>query len=371
MHGLKNEGTEISSLEQPGMHIPQSSNINFAVPNKASIRDFKSGIDLPVEIPPGIIETAMSLREGEQTSFILSVDGKKVAPGLTDEWGDIDLFGHEKGPSLKELITRKEAELRYIEDAIGITSSQASSVMHDGPSFTNFSAYKNLCKTVNILSVRLKDLRKLDVTLNNSMVKFRKLGGDDWKNSKYVYAISSIQASQYQLREVVTKLLKVIDDIMEAGADMCMSGDYVKSGEVDPSFQQNWIRLKPPAELPPSCIKPQYTQQRSDEWFKLRTESPVTGSTVYVVLGASTLKEQQKHFDKVKRDIVEHTVTPKDLQDRFDYDTDNEVNAIATLTGKILPFYYPSLTYVEDGCHRVYINQEPLMIVSPDGLLSH
>ena len=65
------------------------------------------------------------------------------------------------------------------------------------------------------------------------MVKFRKLGGDDWKNSKYVYAISSIQASQYQLREVVTKLLKVIDDIMEAGADMCMSGDYMKSSEVE------------------------------------------------------------------------------------------------------------------------------------------
>ena len=79
-------------------------------------------------------------------------------------------------------------------------------------------------------------------------------------------------------------------------------------------FQQNWIRLKPPAELPPSCIKPDYTQQRSDEWFKLRTELPVTGITVYVALGASSLKEQQKHLDKVKRDIVEHTVTPKEVK---------------------------------------------------------
>ena len=90
-------------------------------------------------------------------------------------------------------------------------------------------AYKNCKYSI----CWLKDLRKLDVTLNKSMVKFRKRGGDDWKNAKYVYAISSIQVSQYQLREVVTKLLKVIDDIMEACADMCMSGDYMKSSEVE------------------------------------------------------------------------------------------------------------------------------------------
>ena len=37
--GFENEGTE-SSPDQPGMHMPQSSSINSAVPNKTSIRQF-------------------------------------------------------------------------------------------------------------------------------------------------------------------------------------------------------------------------------------------------------------------------------------------------------------------------------------------
>lgn len=31
----------------------------------------------------------------KDNSYVLSVDGKKLAPGLTKESGDIDLFGHE------------------------------------------------------------------------------------------------------------------------------------------------------------------------------------------------------------------------------------------------------------------------------------
>ena len=60
------------------------------------------------------------------------------------------------------------------------------------------TAYSGADQTVaiaeDIISVQLWDLRQLDVSLNNSLAKFRKLGGYEGRNSKYVYAISSVQA---------------------------------------------------------------------------------------------------------------------------------------------------------------------------------
>lgn len=47
----------------------------------------------------------------------------------------------------------------------------------------------------------------------------------------------------------------------------------------------------------------------------------------------------------------------------------SEVHAIATLIAKILPFYYPDLTYVEEGAHVIRRNKAPFILVSPDGSL--
>jgi hypothetical protein len=48
----------------------------------------------PKEIPQGIITSTLELKSKEN-SYILSVDGKKLAPGLNENSGDQDLFGHE------------------------------------------------------------------------------------------------------------------------------------------------------------------------------------------------------------------------------------------------------------------------------------
>jgi hypothetical protein len=47
--------------------------------------------DFPKEIPPGIITSTLELKSKEN-SYILSVDGKKLAPGLNENSGDQDLF---------------------------------------------------------------------------------------------------------------------------------------------------------------------------------------------------------------------------------------------------------------------------------------
>ena len=85
---------------------PSNSFINFAVPRIDVIRNFTPCSffeDIPKELPPGIIHGSIELkaRTAPHMSYILSVDGKRVAAGLNDAYGDEDLFGHEV-PNLAE-----------------------------------------------------------------------------------------------------------------------------------------------------------------------------------------------------------------------------------------------------------------------------
>ena len=83
------------------------------------------------------------------------------------------------------------------------------------------------------------------------------------------------------------------------------------------------------------------TKQKSDKWFELRRENRITGSTIFRAIGMNTLKEQQEHYDKVFKGIEKPLSKAK-------------IHALATLLGKILPVYYPHLTFIEDGCEIFY-----------------
>ena len=58
-----------------------------------------------------------------------------------------------------------------------------------------------------------------------------------------------------------------------------------------------------------------------------------------------------------------------ELQELFDYGSTNEINGIATLVGKVIPVFYPHLTYREDGCEVMLIaaESENYAISSGDG----
>jgi hypothetical protein len=55
-----------------------------------------------------------------------------------------------------------------------------------------------------------------------------------------------------------------------------------------------------------------------------------------------------------------------EVQKRMDYGTINEVNALATLSGVILPFLHPHSKYVEEGAY-VMNAEEVALFISPDG----
>ena len=48
------------------------------------------------------------------------------------------------------------------------------------------------------------------------------------------------------------------------------------------------------------------------------------------------------------------------------YGTENEINAVATVTGKILPVVYPNMKCFEEGCLPIEFYDSPVLIVSPD-----
>ena len=67
----------------------------------------KLNIGFPSEIPVGFVEQSLALAEEQGRSgsqFILSFDGKLVAPGCKGEWtGDSDMWGVEGPPTFQQL----------------------------------------------------------------------------------------------------------------------------------------------------------------------------------------------------------------------------------------------------------------------------
>lgn len=122
MSGGKNEGR----LIQEQNHLdPTLAIINFAVPDEKIIRSFNTvDIDLPPELQPGLIHQSLALKAAQtEKSFVLSLDGKKVASGLSDEFGDINLFGYEQ-PTLQVQLESFKGDIDKIMELIKLASGE-------------------------------------------------------------------------------------------------------------------------------------------------------------------------------------------------------------------------------------------------------
>jgi hypothetical protein len=63
--------------------------------------------------------------------------------------------------------------------------------------------------------------------------------------------------------------------------------------------------------------------------------------------------------------VPEKEKTPA-VQKLLDYGTKHEIDAMATLVGKVMPVLYPDLTYYEERCIPIYVVGTRFMVVSPD-----
>lgn len=103
--------------------------------------------------------------------------------------------------------------------------------------------------------------------------------------------------------------------------------------------------------------------------FEQRNQFKVTGSKIYEAIGLDTVMKMVKHFDKVVKNVRTDEQLSEEVKQRMQHGTDSEIHAIATLVGKVLPFYFPKLQYVEESAHEIKRDDEPFFLISPDGSL--
>jgi hypothetical protein len=110
----------------------------------------------------------------------------------------------------------------------------------------------------------------------------------------------------------------------------------------------------------------QFIKQRSQQWFDLRNHFKLTESKLFEAFRPDTLKSLNQHIDKLKNPSKENEPISAELQARIDHGTKSEINSVATPTGKILPVYFPTLKYIEEGSH-VIMHDDVNVLVLPDG----
>ena len=78
----------------------------------------------------------------------------------------------------------------------------------------------------------------------------------------------------------------------------------------------------------------------------------MTGSTANSALGLDTLKRQKDHFDNVV-DGKRKREPDAEKKRRMEFGTQHEIDAIVTVVSKVIPFFYPRLSYFEEGCEVI------------------
>ena len=113
MSGFKNIGCIIDGKTQRGVYDPKESKVNFAVPD-VIVRSLSKKEDVE-SIKAGILNTIlnrMSTNSSEVT-YKICLDGKKINSSAA-EGGEIDLWGFEKAPTLRDLKDKLDKEKRLI-----------------------------------------------------------------------------------------------------------------------------------------------------------------------------------------------------------------------------------------------------------------
>ena len=157
----------------------------------------------------------------------------------------------------------------------------------------------------------------------------------------FEHMLSLIFQNTTQIENCVSRTLATHMDICNLLAEMRGS----KCGVNDTKFvklhkQPNYFGLLP-SEYVSKHIdlrKPEhdiYCTQYSDTWWELRGTALVTGSTLMKAVGFDTLKAEKQHVNiYIKKPAPE---IPEDMKKYIKFGQENEVYAISTLVGLMLP----------------------------------
>ena len=240
MGGPRNIGQITTGVAQLGMLTSEKSKINFAVPSTNVISDFNiSEVQIPKVVPPGVLEQIIrTLRESsDENEYMLCADGKQVTSGIDSKGGDVDMFGHEGVQTLterKQKLNRNLALIKEVKERL--QNSKTDRIDRD----MEESVVSDLKNVVSLLSNTIKEGRQLVLKQVFGLNKFKGMAGENWKESRYVYVISGLQASLFQLREFMCDALETIGSILSLCTYLERSYlPYIQDYHVDPSKHTN------------------------------------------------------------------------------------------------------------------------------------
>lgn len=225
----------------------------------------------------------------------------------------------------------------------------------------------NFQERIQQLAIYNQNLRERAVVLERLEKKFIKLGGSDWMTSRFYPVICSVRVNRSEIKSSIEESLLLSDKLGYFCATLNGNQhDFHKGDSVGLEILQNYIQLNENFVSADS----RHIRQRTEKWHGIRQSARVTGSTCFNALGLGKLKDQQKHYDKVVlKKVVEENRTEEEKR-RLQFGVEHEIDAIATVCSKVLPYKYPELFMVEEGCVKINSgDQEGFMVVSPDGSL--
>lgn len=159
--GTKSLGQILTGEGTRGSICPQNSEINFAVPNTPNL--VAEITSIPKVTPPGVIHGALQMKSSSDESMVLSIDGKKLAMGLTQDWGDQDLMGFEV-PNLKESKNQLEKELGEFADLNACIENETD----------KSEVIERITNCITTITLRIKQLRELKVSQTFHLTKLQK-----------------------------------------------------------------------------------------------------------------------------------------------------------------------------------------------------
>lgn len=307
-------------------------------------------------------------------TFKLCVDGKNINMGVKDQkMGDVNLWGYEGPPSLsfeKEKLKEDLELLEAIQNSLYRLEMRNIQHIKDMPDSLAKNFIENVLKLVHSLSMEIKELRLAKVKKQTTLEKLKRICTTNEMRNQYNCAIRSIKTYLYQIEICIDHVLTSIDKMIHTVTELRQSDRYFSNSEVcDLSSQANYFSLtgiETTIYIQGNVYRYKLLKQRSEQWHQARSFAKVTGSTLHAALGFNGLEFQQKHFDMVCRPIKPPELS-ETVKQRMQNGRENEIHAIATLASKFLPAFYPDLGYVEEGCYMESYQNEPFVVVSPDG----
>lgn len=204
--------------------------------------------------------------------------GKKLNHGGEGKECEINLFGHEGPPKLTEKYSRLNNEISAVEEHITWLEGlliQDKTMMYELSQNEKETIMERGKHELEIIAIRISELRKHKVKKNLGKEKFKKMGGSDWRISKYAFVVNAIQTAILQIEQTISQLLKCSDDLLHSMAAVNMDNNFCCGNVVNLNHQRNFFCLKDTKE---HGIDTRFQKQRSNEWLTRRKDFKITGN---------------------------------------------------------------------------------------------